>query len=48
MELFEELHRQGETLILVTHEAEIAERARRHLHLVDGSVTRDSAKGEAR
>jgi len=48
MELFEELHGRGETLVLVTHEAEIAERARRHLHLVDGSVRRDSAKGEAR
>ena len=45
MELFEELHRQGQTLILVTHEADIAQHARRHLHLVDGNVTRDSLNG---
>jgi putative ABC transport system ATP-binding protein len=47
MELFEELHQQGQTLILVTHEADIARRARRHLQLVDGNVTRDSHNGEA-
>jgi putative ABC transport system ATP-binding protein len=46
MDLFEELHRQGQTLILVTHEAEIAQHARRHLHLVDGKVTRDTVNGE--
>ena len=46
MDLFEELHRQGQTLILVTHEAEIAQHARRHLHLVDGNVTRDTVNGE--
>ncbi len=47
MELFEELHRQGQTLILVTHEADIAQHARRHLQLVDGNVTRDSLSGES-
>ena len=46
MELFEELHRRGQTLILVTHEAEIAQHARRHLQLVDGNVTRDYLNGE--
>jgi putative ABC transport system ATP-binding protein len=39
--LFEELSRQGQTVILVTHEEDIARHARRHLRLVDGSVTRD-------
>jgi putative ABC transport system ATP-binding protein len=46
MGLFEELHSQGQTLILVTHEADIAQHARRHLHLVDGNVTRDYLNGE--
>ena len=46
MEVFEEIHRQGQTLILVTHEADIARRARRHVQLVDGNVTRDSLNGE--
>jgi putative ABC transport system ATP-binding protein len=45
MELFEELHRRGQTLILVTHEADIAQHARRHLQLVDGNLTRDSLNG---
>jgi len=47
MELFGELHRQGQTLILVTHEADIARHARRHLHLVDGGLTRDSLAEES-
>jgi putative ABC transport system ATP-binding protein len=47
MELFEELYRQGQTLILVTHEADIARHARRHLHLVDGGLTRDSLAEES-
>jgi putative ABC transport system ATP-binding protein len=47
MELFEELYHQGQTIILVTHEADIARRARRHLRLVDGSVTRDSVFAES-
>jgi putative ABC transport system ATP-binding protein len=45
MRLFEELHHQGQTLILVTHEPDIAQRAHRHLHLVDGNVTRDYVNG---
>ena len=47
VELFEELHREGQTLILVTHEADIAQHARRHLQLVDGNVVRDSANGRS-
>ena len=46
MELFEDLHRQGQTIILVTHEADIAQHARRHLQLVDGNVTQDTVNGE--
>lgn len=36
--LFDELHAQGHTLIVVTHEKEVADRARRALHLRDGRV----------
>jgi putative ABC transport system ATP-binding protein len=46
MELFEGLHQQGQTLILVTHEAEIARHARRHLQLVDGMIAHDSSSEE--
>ena len=39
--LFEALHREGQTIVLVTHEADIAEHALRQVHLKDGRVERD-------
>ncbi len=41
MELFDELHRQGNTVILVTHEADIAGHAERKIVLRDGKVLTD-------
>ena len=41
MLLFEELYRAGNTIILVTHENEIAEYARRVVRLRDGLVEKD-------
>lgn len=41
MELFEALHRQGNTLLVVTHEPPIARHARRIIHLRDGQLERD-------
>lgn len=41
MILFEELYRAGNTIILVTHENEIAEYARRIVRLRDGLVEKD-------
>jgi len=41
MMLFEELHAQGNTIILVTHEADIAEHAHRTIRLRDGKVESD-------
>lgn len=41
MHLFEELYRQGNTIILVTHENEIAEHARRIVRLRDGLIESD-------
>lgn len=41
MHLFEELYRAGNTIILVTHEKEIAEHARRIIHLRDGLIESD-------
>jgi putative ABC transport system ATP-binding protein len=41
MGLFEELHRQGNTIILVTHEADIAEHAHREIRLRDGKIETD-------
>ena len=41
MNLFDELHRQGNTVILVTHEADIAAHADRKIVLRDGKVLTD-------
>jgi putative ABC transport system ATP-binding protein len=41
MMLFEELHRQGNTIILVTHEPDIAEHAFRTIRLRDGKIESD-------
>lgn len=46
MELFEELHRDGQTIILVTHEHDIAKRARRHIVLRDGKIESDDNVGD--
>jgi putative ABC transport system ATP-binding protein len=43
MALFDELHRAGHTIILVTHEAEIAEHAHRVIFLRDGAIAEDRA-----
>jgi len=42
MQLFDELHRKGNTIILVTHEDFIAEHAERIIKLRDGLVETDS------
>ncbi len=39
--LFEQLYKEGQTIILVTHELDIAAHARRQVHLRDGKVERD-------
>ena len=41
MNLFDALHESGQTIILVTHEPDVAQRALRHIHLRDGVVTED-------
>jgi len=41
MRLFEELHDGGQTIVLVTHEHDIAAHARRQIHLRDGLIERD-------
>jgi putative ABC transport system ATP-binding protein len=43
MGLFEALYREGQTILLVTHESDIAAHARRQVHLKDGRVESDFA-----
>ena len=40
--LFQELHRQGHTIIFVTHNPEIAEYASRNINLRDGKIREDT------
>ncbi len=42
MALFDTLHANGQTIILVTHEADIAAHAQRQIHLLDGQVATDT------
>ena len=42
MRLFDDLHRNGNTLIVVTHEQHIADHARRIVRLSDGDVVSDT------
>lgn len=39
MELLEEVNRQGTTIVMVTHDPELAARAQRNVHVIDGQVT---------
>ena len=41
MNILDDLHREGNTIILVTHEDDIAQRAHRIIRLLDGEITED-------
>ena len=45
MQVFERLNARGITVILVTHEADIAAHARRVIHMRDGQVVSDERRG---
>jgi putative ABC transport system ATP-binding protein len=46
MQLFDELHKEGHTLIVVTHENEIAQHCHRIVEMKDGKVFNDSRTGK--
>ena len=39
MELLEQVNAQGTTILMVTHDAELAQRAQRNVHIIDGQVS---------
>ena len=43
MSIFRELHEQGNTIVLITHDNDIANRARRIIHILDGRLTEVTA-----
>jgi putative ABC transport system ATP-binding protein len=43
MALFANLHREGNTIILVTHENDIAQHAHRVIYIRDGKIASDEA-----
>lgn len=46
MDLFDQLHREGHTLIIVTHEDEIAAHCQRVVEMKDGKIFKDSHSGK--
>ena len=39
MEMFHELHAQGNTIVLITHDNDVANQAPRSIHILDGQLT---------
>jgi putative ABC transport system ATP-binding protein len=46
MSLFDQLHREGQTIILVTHEEHVARHARRIIRMRDGKIYSDSSSNQ--
>ena len=44
MELLEDLHRDGATIVMVTHDPQLAARAQRNVHMIDGQVVSSSSE----
>jgi putative ABC transport system ATP-binding protein len=47
MALIDQLHEQGQTIIMVTHEPDIARHCERVINLEDGKVFSDTRQGES-
>ena len=39
IDIFHELHRQGNTIVLITHDNDVARQAERSIHILDGRIT---------
>jgi putative ABC transport system ATP-binding protein len=47
MKVFQDLHAQGQTIVMVTHESDIAVHAQRTITLLDGRIDTDSVQAAA-
>jgi len=45
LNLFHKIHEQGNTIIMVTHDREVADQAQRIIHIRDGRIEKDERKG---
>jgi putative ABC transport system ATP-binding protein len=48
MAIFQKVNEQGHTIVMITHEADIADHAKRIIHLRDGKIVEDKANGKQR
>ena len=39
IDIFHELHEQGNTIVLITHDSDVAKQAQRSIHILDGKIT---------
>ena len=39
IDIFHELHKQGNTIVLITHDSDVAKQAQRSIHILDGKIT---------
>ena len=47
MQLFQELSDEGRTIVMITHDMNIAAYARRVVHIIDGELTEGGGTGDA-
>jgi putative ABC transport system ATP-binding protein len=47
MAVFDQVHRSGRTIVVITHEDHVANHASRAIHMRDGRIISDSADGRA-
>ncbi len=48
MDIFQKINNEGHTIVMITHEPDIAEHAKRVIHLRDGRIVSDSSKHKQR
>jgi putative ABC transport system ATP-binding protein len=46
LNLFQKIHSQGNTIIVVTHDPDIAQQAQRIIYIRDGKIEREERRGE--
>ncbi len=46
MKIFRQLNKEGHTIIMITHESDIASHAKRVIHIKDGKIIKDEKNGE--